>query len=509
LRPVDDSRITLNPSAGRRLSSRRVKPVPSFVPAAVIVLAAGEGKRMKSRKPKILHEIGGRSLVGHVVRAVRALGPEHLAVVVGKGREQVTAHLGEIDPGARAIVQEEQLGTGHATRTALDALPALHGTVVVATGDTPLLTTETLRRLVETHAEGGAAATVLTAVVPDPTGYGRILRGANGQVSGIVEHKDATPEQREVAEINSGIFAFDAQALGDALLRVKADNSQGEEYLTDVLGILREDGRMVLAVAADDHTEILGVNNRVQLAELGRRLNDRILHAWMLAGVTITDPATTWVDDTVTLAPDVTLHPNTILRGGTVVEAGAAIGPDTTLTGCRVGAEAQVIRCHGEGAEVGPRTNVGPYAYLRPGTKLAEGGKIGTFVETKNAEIGAGTKVPHLSYVGDATIGEGTNIGAGTIFANYDGVAKHHTDVGSHVFVGSDSVLVAPRSIADGVYVAAGSTVVKDIEPGELGVARGQQRNIPGWVERKRNGTKTHEAAQRALAEREAGDRPE
>ncbi|GAB3428922.1 bifunctional UDP-N-acetylglucosamine diphosphorylase/glucosamine-1-phosphate N-acetyltransferase GlmU [Flindersiella endophytica] len=483
--------------------------MPSFVPAAVIVLAAGEGKRMKSRKPKMLHEIGGRSLVGHVVRAVRALQPEHLAVVVGNGREQVTAHLAEIDPGARAVVQEEQLGTGHATRTALEALPALDGTVVVATGDTPLLMTETLRTLVETHVQGQAAATVLTAIVPDPTGYGRILRGENGQVTGIVEHKDATNEQREVAEINSGIFAFDANALGDALLRVKADNSQGEEYLTDVLGILREDGKTVLAVATGDHTEILGVNDRSQLADAGRRLNDRILQSWMLAGVTVTDPATTWIDDTVTLAPDVTLHPNTILRGGTTVEAGAEIGPDTSLTGCRVGADARIIRCHGDGAEVGPRTNVGPYAYLRPGTKLAEGGKIGTFVETKNAEIGAGTKVPHLSYVGDATIGEGTNIGAGTIFANYDGVEKNHTDVGSHVFVGSDSVLVAPRSIADGVYVAAGSTVVKDIEPGELGVARGQQRNIAGWVERKRNGTKTHEAAQRALAEREAGDRPE
>ncbi|HEY6740180.1 MAG TPA: bifunctional UDP-N-acetylglucosamine diphosphorylase/glucosamine-1-phosphate N-acetyltransferase GlmU [Actinopolymorphaceae bacterium] len=478
--------------------------MPMGRPAAVVVLAAGEGTRMRSRLPKVLHSIGGRSLVGHAVRAGRSLDPEHLAVVVGSGRDLVIDHLSRIDPQARPVVQEDRevagrYGTGYATRLALEALPPLEGSVVVTTGDTPLLTAQTLRALVEAHESTGHAATVLTAVVPDPEGYGRILRGPDGAVTAIVEHKDATPEQREVAEINSGIFVFDAPALGDALTRVKTDNSQGEEYLTDVLGILVEDGRSVGAVPAEDWTEILGVNNRVQLAELGRLLNDRTLRAWMLAGVTVVDPATTWVDDTVTLAPDVTLRPHTQLRGETVVESGAEIGPETTLTDCRIGAEATVVRTHGEGAHVGDGASVGPFAYLRPGTRLGTKGKIGTFVETKNAEIGAGSKVPHLSYVGDATLGEHCNIGAGTIFANYDGVDKHHTDIGDAVFVGSDSVLVAPRTIADGAYVAAGSTVVKDIGPGELGVARGTQRNVAGWVERKRPGTRTAQAAKRAL----------
>ncbi|HZC26967.1 MAG TPA: bifunctional UDP-N-acetylglucosamine diphosphorylase/glucosamine-1-phosphate N-acetyltransferase GlmU [Actinopolymorphaceae bacterium] len=469
-------------------------------PAAVIVLAAGEGKRMKSRTPKMLHEIGGLSLVGHATAVGRALAPKHLVVVVGHGREQVVPHLAGIDDAAQPVVQEEQRGTGHAVRTALEALPALDGTIVVTYGDAPLLTETTLRAMLVAHHESSAAATVLTAVVPDPAGYGRILRGQDGTIAAIVEHRDATPDQRQVAEINSGIYAFDAGDLGGALAQVKTDNSQGEEYLTDVLGILRDEGKRVGAFVVDDHTEILGVNDRAQLAELGRILNDRLLRALMLAGVTVVDPATTWVDVGVSVEPDVILHPHTQLRGTTSVRAGAEIGPEVTLTDTTVGADAHVVRTHGQGAEIGPGANVGPFAYLRPGTKLGAGGKIGTFVETKNADIAPGAKVPHLTYVGDATIGEGTNIGAGTIFANYDGVHKYHTDVGRHVFVGSDSVLVAPRTIADGAYVAAGSTVVKDIEPGELAVARGLQRNIAGWVARKRAGTKTAAAAAEAQA---------
>ncbi|GAA5023131.1 bifunctional UDP-N-acetylglucosamine diphosphorylase/glucosamine-1-phosphate N-acetyltransferase GlmU [Actinopolymorpha pittospori] len=475
--------------------------IATVKPAAVIVLAAGEGKRMKSRTPKMLHELGGRSLVGHATAAGRALEPGHLVVVVGHGRDQVTAHLAALDPTARPVVQAEQLGTGHAVRTALEALPPLAGTVVVTNGDVPLLTPDTLRALLATHQERGAAATVLTAVVPDPTGYGRILRAPDGSVEGIVEHRDATDEQRAVAEINSGMFAFDAVLLADALGKLSSDNSQGEEYLTDVLGILRAEGHRVDAVVAEDDSEILGVNDRVQLAELGRLLNERILTAWMRSGVTVIDPATTWVDASVTLEPDVTLYPQTQLRGATTVAAGAHVGPDTTLTDTTVGPDARVVRTHGEGAVIGAGANVGPFAYLRPGTNLGEAGKIGTFVETKNAEIGPGAKVPHLSYVGDATIGAATNIGAGTIFANYDGVHKNRTEVGSHSFVGSDSVLVAPRKIADGAYIAAGSTVVKDVGPGELAVARGQQRNVAGWVARKRAGTPTAEAAARAAGQ--------
>ncbi|SDR68327.1 UDP-N-acetylglucosamine pyrophosphorylase /glucosamine-1-phosphate N-acetyltransferase [Actinopolymorpha singaporensis] len=472
--------------------------IASVKPAAVIVLAAGEGKRMKSRTPKMLHQLGGRSLLAHAVGAGRSLEPEHLVVVVGHAREQVAAHLEAVDPGAQPVVQAEQRGTGHAVRTALQALPPLRGTVVVTNGDVPLLRPGTLRALLATHEEQGAAATVLTAQVADPTGYGRIVRGPDGAVRGIVEHRDATPAQQAIAEINSGMFAFDAARLADALGRLDSDNSQGEEYLTDVLAILAADGHRVGAFVAEDETEILGVNDRVQLAQLGRVLNDRILTEWMRAGVTVVDPATTWVEATVRLEPDVTLHPQTQLRGATSVASGAEVGPDTTLTDVTVGPDAAVVRTHGERAVIGAGANVGPYAYLRPGTNLGESGKIGTFVETKNAEIGPGAKVPHLTYVGDATIGEGTNIGAGTIFANYDGVHKHHTDVGRHSFVGSDSVLVAPRQIGDGAYVAAGSTVVKDVGPGELAVARGQQRNIGGWVARKRAGTRTAEAAEAA-----------
>ncbi len=469
-------------------------------PAAVIILAAGKSTRMRSRTPKFMHEIGGASLLGHVVTTARELQPEHLAVVVGHGRDQVVPHLAGIDAAAQPVVQEEQRGTGHAVRTALAALPALEGTVVVTYADVPLLPAATLRDLLEGHAKSQAAATVLSALVPDPAGYGRIVRDASGGVTGIVEHRDASPDQRGIAEINSGIYAFDAGLLADALGRVKTDNSQAEEYLTAVLGILHDDGHPVTAVVAQDYRDILGVNDHVQLAELRRILNDRILDRWMRAGVAVVDPATTWVDATVTLEPDVTLQPHTQLRGTTTVAEGAEIGPETTLRDTAVGAGAHVVRTHGEGAEVGAGADVGPFAYLRPGTKLGPKGKIGTFVETKNADIGPGAKVPHLTYCGDATIGEGTNIGAGTIFANYDGVHKYHTDVGSHSFVGSDSVLVAPRRIADGAYVAAGSTVVKDVEPGELAVARGQQRNVAGWVGRKRAGTKTDEAARRALA---------
>ncbi|MGH3487715.1 MAG: bifunctional UDP-N-acetylglucosamine diphosphorylase/glucosamine-1-phosphate N-acetyltransferase GlmU, partial [Actinopolymorphaceae bacterium] len=479
--------------------------IDSTSPAAVIVLAAGKGTRMKSRTSKLLHQIAGVSLLGHVVGTARALQPDHLAVVVGHGREQVVPHLADLDPDAQPVVQEVQGGTGHAVRTALEVLPALSGTVVVTYADAPLLSAETLRALIAARADAGAAVSVLTAEVPDPTGYGRIIRDARGGVTGIVEHRDATTAQQAITEINSGIYAFDAALLADALGRVKADNSQGEEYLTDVLGILREDGHEVTAVRAQDFHDILGINDQIQLAELRRFLNDRILTGWMRAGVIVVDPTTTWVDATVTLEPDVTLHPNTQLKGATAVEAGAEIGPDTTLTDVRVGADAQVVRTHGSNAEIGPGATVGPYAYLRPGTRLAAKGKIGTFVETKNAEIGPGAKVPHLSYVGDATIGEGSNIGAGTIFANYDGVHKHHTDVGRHAFVGSDSVLVAPRQVADGSYVAAGSTVVKDVGPGELAVARGQQRNVAGWVARKRAGTRTAEAAE-AAQRGEGGD---
>ncbi|MBA4865357.1 bifunctional UDP-N-acetylglucosamine diphosphorylase/glucosamine-1-phosphate N-acetyltransferase GlmU [Streptomyces sp. PSKA54] len=467
-------------------------------PAAVVVLAAGEGTRMKSATPKVLHDICGRSLVGHVLAASRELEPQELVVVVGHAREQVAAHLAEVDSTVRTAVQEKQKGTGHAVRMALEELGgAVDGTVVVVCGDTPLLTGETLQHLAGTHAADGNAVTVLTAEVPDATGYGRIVRAeASGAVTAIVEHKDATDAQRAIREINSGVFAFDGRLLADALGKVRTDNSQGEEYLTDVLGILREAGHRVGASVAGDHREIAGINNRVQLAEARRILNDRLLERAMLAGVTVVDPASTWVDVTVTFEQDAVVHPGTQLLGATHLAEGCEVGPNTRLTDTRVGAGARVDNSVSVGAEVGPQASVGPYAYLRPGTRLGLKAKAGTYVEMKNARIGEGTKVPHLSYVGDATIGEYTNIGAASVFVNYDGQDKHHTTVGSHCRTGSDNMFVAPVTIGDGAYTAAGSVITKDVPAGSLAVARGQQRNIEGWVARKRPGSAAAKAAE-------------
>lgn len=467
--------------------------------AAVIVLAAGEGTRMKSATPKVLHRIAGRTLVGHAIAAAREAQPEHLAVVVRHERDLVATHVAEVDPKAVIADQDDVKGTGRAVQCALDVLPAdLDGTVLVTYGDVPLLSGSTLHALVDHHSASGSAVTVITANLANPTGYGRILRGADDSVEGIVEHKDATPEQLAITEINSGIYAFDALVLRDALEHVTTDNSQGEKYLTDVLAIARSSGRRVAAHLIDDLWQTEGVNDRVQLARLGKELNRRITEKWMREGVTIVDPDTTWIDADVAIGRDATILPGTQLLGATTIGADAVIGPDSTLEDTEVGERATISRTESRLAVVGADATVGPFSYLRPGTELGAKGKIGGFVETKNAKIGEGAKVPHLTYCGDATIGEGANIGAGTIFANYDGVAKHHTTVGAHSFVGSDSVLIAPVNIADGAYVGAGSAVTADVGPGQIAVARGQQRNIAGWVARRRAGTKTAKAAEAA-----------
>jgi bifunctional UDP-N-acetylglucosamine pyrophosphorylase/glucosamine-1-phosphate N-acetyltransferase len=475
-------------------------------PAAVVVLAAGAGTRMKSATPKVLHRICGRSLLGHVLGASRALHPQHLVVVVGHGRDQVEPHLREVDAGAVAVVQEQQNGTGSAVRIALAEVPAIDGTVVVTAGDTPLLTSATLEAVLDAHAGEANAATVLTAELPDATGYGRILRDDTGAVVAIVEEKDATADQRAIREINSGIYVFDASALRSALDRLTTDNAQGEEYLTDVLAILRGDGLRVGAVAAPHHTEVLGINDRVQLAEARRLLRDRIVEGWMRAGVTVVDPQTTWMGVDVVLEPDVVVHQNTQLHGRTVVRRGAEVGPDTTLRDTRVGEGATVTRTVAEDVEIGPGATVGPFTYLRPGTRLGPRSKAGAYVEMKAAVVGEGSKVPHLSYVGDAEIGVGSNIGAATVFVNYDGVAKHRTTIGDHVRVGSDSMLVAPLTIGDGAYTAAGSVITVDVPPGAMAVARGRQRNVEGWVERRRAGSAAAEAAARALSDGGAQD---
>lgn len=453
---------------------------------------------MKSKTPKVLHEISGRSLVGHVVAAARELDPRHLVVVVGHASEQVTAHLNAGDEPVRTAFQAEQNGTGHAVRMGLEELGGtVDGTVIVVCGDTPLLSGETLGTLAATHAADANAVTVLTAEVPDSTGYGRIVRdAATGAVTEIVEHKDATDEQRAILEINSGVFAFDGSLLADALGKVRTDNSQGEEYLTDVLSILREAGHRVGASVAGDHREILGINNRLQLAEARRLLNERLLERAMLAGVTVVDPASTLIDASVTYERDAVVHPGTQLLGSTHLAEDSEVGPNSRLKDTVVQAGARVDNSVTDSAEIGAGASVGPYAYLRPGTRLGTKAKAGTYVEMKNATVGEGTKVPHLSYVGDATIGDHTNIGAASVFVNYDGVAKHHTTIGSHCRTGSDNMFVAPVTVGDGVYTAAGSVITKDVPSGSLAVARGQQRNIEGWVARKRPGSAAAQAAQ-------------
>ncbi|TDC74863.1 bifunctional UDP-N-acetylglucosamine diphosphorylase/glucosamine-1-phosphate N-acetyltransferase GlmU [Actinomadura sp. 7K507] len=470
-------------------------------PAAVIVLAAGEGTRMKSRTSKVLHELCGRTMLGHVLAAARELKPERLVVVVGHRREQVVEHLAQAVPEAESAVQEEQNGTGHAVRMALEETGALDGTVVVTNGDHPLLRGETLRALVQAHEDEGNAATVLTTEMPDATGYGRMVRAADGSVAAIVEHKDATDEQRAINEINVGMYAFDGALLADALKRVTTDNAKGEEYLTDVVAILRGDGHRAGAHLAADWVETQGVNDKVQLAQARRQLNDRILEAHMRAGVTIVDPATTWIDVEVTAEQDAEIHPGTQLHGRTHLGEGARVGPGCTLTDTSVGEDASVVNAVCVQAEIGPEASVGPYAYLRPGTRLARKARVGTYVETKNADIGEGSKVPHLTYVGDAEIGEGSNIGASSVFVNYDGVEKRRSVIGSHVRVGSDNMIVAPVTVGDGAYTAAGSVIVQDVPPGAMAVARARQRNVEGWVERRRQGTPAAEAARRAREE--------
>ncbi|MDQ3762139.1 MAG: bifunctional UDP-N-acetylglucosamine diphosphorylase/glucosamine-1-phosphate N-acetyltransferase GlmU [Actinomycetota bacterium] len=484
--------------------------LPAGSLTTAIVLAAGEGTRMHSATPKVLHPLAGRPLVEHVVRAVAGLAPEHLVVVIGHGRDAVDAHLRTVAAAlgrkVRTAVQAQQHGTGHAVCAALDVLPAgLSGTVLVSCGDVPLLDTGTLAGLIAEHHRAGHAVTVLSALVEDPTGYGRVVRDPSGAVTGIVEDRDATPPQRTIHEINSGVFAFDAVVLRDALDRLDVANSQRgsqcELYLTDVLGLVGAGGLPVGAHPCADPWLVAGVNDRVQLAAVSGELNRRLLAHWMRAGVTIVDPASVWLDADVQLAFDVVLHPGVQLHAGTVVGPGATIGPDSTLSGCTVGAGATVVRTHAVGAVVADGAQIGPFAYLRPGSRVGERAKVGTFVETKNAELGPGAKVPHLSYVGDATIGEGSNIGAGTVFVNYDGVAKHRVSVGSHARTGADNMFVAPVTIGDGAYTAAGSVITEDVPPGALAVARSRQRNVEGWVSRRRPGTPAAEAAKRAQAD--------
>lgn len=465
--------------------------------AAVVILAAGAGTRMASAIPKVLHEIGGRSLLGHVLAATLPLDAAQRLVVIGAGRDLVSRHLTFIAPDTEPVVQDEQLGSGHATRLALEEVRAA-GPVLILNGDVPLLTSETLVQLLAAHHATEAALTILTATVEDPNGLGRIIRDGTGAPVGIVEHGDADSDQLAIDEINAGAYVADGAVLAATLNRLRTRNAQGELYLTDAVGLFITDGRAVTAHLADDPADAFGCNDRIELAARARTLNERVLRRHMAAGVTIVDPATTWIDVEVQVGADARLLPGTQLHGSTSVAARTVLGPDTTLTDCIVGEGATVVRTHGEGAEIGPGANVGPFTYLRPGTRLGAAAKAGAFVEMKNAEVGEGSKIPHLSYVGDATIGEHSNIGAATVTVNYDGISKHRTMIGSHVRTGADNMFIAPVSVGDGAYTAAGSVITEDVPPGAMGVSRARQRNIAGWVRLRRPGTPAAEAARAA-----------
>jgi bifunctional UDP-N-acetylglucosamine pyrophosphorylase/glucosamine-1-phosphate N-acetyltransferase len=465
---------------------------------AVVVLAAGEGTRMKSATPKILHEIAGLPLIGHVLSTAHSLGANHVVAVLRHERERIENYVKAFYPNTVIALQDEIPGTGRAVEAALEQLPVdFDGDVAVLSGDVPLLDVASIEQLVEIHRVNQNSGTLISAIMADPKGYGRIVRSRENFV-GIVEQKDANPEQLEITEVNAGVYIFDAQHLKTALSRVTLENAQKEKYLTDVAALMLEQGQSVSAHPISDNWLVAGINDRAQLGEVASELNARIVRAWQHAGVTIQEPATTWIDVTVQLAKDVTLLPSTRLHGFTSIGEGSVIGPDTTLTDLEVGSNVSISRTQGSSSKIDDGASVGPFAYLRPGTHLGADGKIGTFVETKNAKIGPGAKVPHLSYVGDAEIGEGSNIGAGTIFANYDGINKHKTVIGSHAKTGSGNVFVAPIVIGDGAYTAAGSTIRRDVEPGALALNTTPQKNLAGWVLDKRPGSKSAEAAQRS-----------
>lgn len=466
---------------------------------AVVVLAAGQGTRMKSSLAKVLHELSGVPLIHHVLATAGALDPAHIAVVVRHQRDDVQAAVAQSTPEALIVDQDDIPGTGRALEVALDALPqSFAGDVVVISGDVPLLDSDTLRAVIAHHRDQAAVATLMTTVLEDPTGYGRVLRDDQGLVHKIVEERDASAAEAALQEVNAGAYVFQASPVSKALAGIGTHNQQGEKYLTDVVEALSQGGLAIQAVRVEDSWLLEGINDKAQLGDVQARLNRMIVRGWQLAGVTIVDPASCFIDVGVELSPDVTLLPGVQLHGHTVIEQGATVGPDTTLRDTTVGEGATVVRTHADGAEIKAGASVGPFSYLRPGASVGEEGKVGAFVEIKNSILKRGAKVPHLSYIGDAEIGEGTNIGAGAITANYDGVAKHRTTIGDHVKTGSHTVFVAPVEIGDGAYGAAGAVIRRSVPPGALAMSVSTQRNLEGWVEANREGTPSADAASKA-----------
>jgi bifunctional UDP-N-acetylglucosamine pyrophosphorylase/glucosamine-1-phosphate N-acetyltransferase len=452
----------------------------------VVILAAGKGTRMKSELPKVLHPIAGKTLITRVLDTASALRPSSVTLVVGHGAEKVRAHLAD-RPEVAFAIQEPQLGTGHALLQTAPILQGRTGTVILLSGDVPLLTADSLRALVATHMDTGAAATVLTAKLERPYGYGRIVR-SNGRITRIVEERDATPAQREIQEINSGIYAFALEPLFEALGAIGSKNAQGEYYLPDLIGIYRRQKRGVATVTIPHAVEIRGINSRTELAEVSKMVRQQKNEELMAAGVTIIDPATTYIDSDVDVGPDTVIQPCVFLEQGTTIGAACEIHSGSRIVNSKVG-DRVVIRNHSviADATVADDARVGPFAHLRPGATLGPSAHVGNFVELKKTTLGAGSKANHLAYLGDATIGDNVNVGAGTITCNYDGVAKHQTVVEDGAFVGSNATLVAPVTVGRGAYVAAGSAVTEDVPAGALGIGRGRQENKPGWVEKRKN----------------------
>ncbi|WP_301962562.1 bifunctional UDP-N-acetylglucosamine diphosphorylase/glucosamine-1-phosphate N-acetyltransferase GlmU [uncultured Megasphaera sp.] len=444
-----------------------------------LILAAGKGTRMKSSMPKVLHKVGGVPMVEQVLRAVKAAGTQRQVVVVGFGGEAVQEYLGD---RAETVVQEQQLGTGHAVMQAEPLLSGLSGTLLVTCGDTPLVTEDTFRSLLAHHEATQAAATVLTAVMPDPTGYGRVIRNEKGQVVKIVEQKDGSPEELAVREVNAGIYCFDMELLWQMLHNVTNNNAQGEYYLTDIIGMLVDASKVVSAFAAPDYKETLGVNSRLQMAEAEQVLRCRKLEQLMTDGVTVIDPNNTYVDTTVSVGRDTVLYPGTILEGSTVIGENCQVGPYVRMTNVVMGSGDHLQFTYAHDCEIKNGCEIGPFVHFRPNTVIGNDVKVGNYMEVKNSTVGDGTKLPHLSYIGDSDVGCGVNIGCGTITVNYDGKEKHRTTICDHAFVGCNSNLVSPVTVGEYAYVGAGSTITKNVPPKSLSVARAKQRNIEGWV---------------------------
>ena len=446
-----------------------------------VILAAGKGTRMKSKLPKVLHKVCGKEMLRHVIDAAKEAGSTREVVVIGNGAELVKEKIS----GVEFVLQAEQLGTGHAVLCAKENFANSNGTLMVLCGDTPLFTGELLKNFVDAHENSKVAATVLTAEMPDATGYGRIIREDNGDLKKIVEHKDASDAEKNIREVNAGIYCFDVKKLFSALTQVKNENSQGEYYLPDVLTILKNSGEKIGAVVADDYTQTLGINSRVQLAEAEKVLRQRKNIELMESGVTIIDPASTFIDAEVEVGQDTIIYPNTYLEGKTKIGSDCVIGPHTRFTDMIVGDNVQAHFSYCHESEICDSVILGPYVHIRPGSKISAKVKIGNFVEVKNSNVGEGSKLPHLQYIGDTDMGSGCNIGCGTITVNYDGKKKFRTKIGDNVFVGCNSNLVAPVTVENGAYIAAGSTITDTVPEKNLAIARARQKNISGWKDKR------------------------